>query len=237
MKFKLAIATAAIAALFSTGAAAQKTEGYVNLNYVTWLNVPQPYNVVQENARNRGIDIGVRNYMKLAKPLYFGLGLQISNTNIHSNYQRFEFDPQGNLNPAYDLNNPLYAYRHAYFNGAPTVHYVKNKISLNYLEIPLELMLRPGEKQNFTVAVGAMGGLGISVTNKLKTDDAVYKIKDWDNIQRLRGGVYARLGYKAVNLYARMDLTNTFKASKGGDKFPATDFQVVSLGLNIQTSK
>jgi len=203
--------------------------GYINFGWVNWNEIPKGSNVQVKSESNRMIELGSLTHYKIVGPVYFGAGLQYSNINIHTNYLKYEFDgTTGQLNSAFDLNSNPFILRSAYFNNGASV-YRKNKLSLNFIEIPLELMLK---LKNFNVNVGGAFGLCFDAKNKLKTDDATYKTKDFDNINRTRAGVYAKVGYKYVSLYARYDLTNTFVKSKN-EAAIVGDYNTLSLGLSF----
>ena len=103
----------------------------------------------------------------------------------------------------------------------------RNKISLNYLEIPLEIRFRtrPNTKnQSFKLALGFKAGYLIQSHTKYKGDDLntkmVDKIKvkyfDLPNLSSWRYGITARIGYGMFNLYGFYSLQGLFTKTAPG---------------------
>jgi hypothetical protein len=116
-----------------------------------------------------------------------------------------------------------------FFKLPDSVSISRNKISLNYLELPLELRFRtrPNTKnQSFKIALGFKAGYLIQSHTKYKGDDLATPIDDKikvktfniDNMSPWRYGVTARIGYGMFNLYGFYSLQGLFnepKVSKG----------------------
>lgn len=101
----------------------------------------------------------------------------------------------------------------------------RNKLSLNYLEIPVELRFRSKpnvKKQSFKVAVGFKVGWLVQTHTKYKGENPetpvadVIKMKTYDvpNINSLRYGVTARVGFGMFNVYTFYSLNGLFKTDK-----------------------
>ena len=109
----------------------------------------------------------------------------------------------------------------------------KNKLALNYLEIPLELRLRtePDKKGNsFKLAVGLKGGWLFDVHSKIKYEvpkitsqgRITKKVKEqnFENVFDFRYGPTFRIGYSSVNLIAYYGLSGVFENGQGPDVKP-----------------
>jgi hypothetical protein len=105
--------------------------------------------------------------------------------------------------------------------------YKKNKISVAYVDIPVELRFRskPNEKGT-SWKLGAGFKAGINISNKWKykgadlsadptdvnKDDVKWKQFNLDNIQKFRYGVTLRGGYGMVNAFVYYSLSDLFKS-------------------------
>ncbi|MBE0639843.1 MAG: PorT family protein [Bacteroidales bacterium] len=115
----------------------------------------------------------------------------------------------------------------------PGTNYDKNKISYTYFDIPLEFRLRT--KKEIRAALGFKFGFLIDTHSKYKGDDYLYetndqllvKFKDVDNIQDLRYGITARVGWKFINLTGFYSLSKVFENQKGPDMYP------ISVGISL----
>jgi hypothetical protein len=97
-----------------------------------------------------------------------------------------------------------------------------SKLMTNYVDIPVELRYtsNPDDPARaFKVAVGGrIGYLLDSFTKvKYKDDDGIKKLKDKQdfNLNKLRYGVSARIGYGNFSIFAYYNLTELFEKDKG----------------------
>ncbi|MCO5248008.1 MAG: PorT family protein [Chitinophagales bacterium] len=117
----------------------------------------------------------------------------------------------------------------------------KSKLALTSIDIPVELRFRTTPKSNgysWKVAIG--GKFGRIVQNKWKykgqmrdditspIQDTKFKIYNIDNINKWRYGVFARVGYSIINVYAYYGLSDIFN-NKGPKMTP------FSVGISINT--
>lgn len=179
----------------------------------TWQEYPAE--IQMKPGRNIGFDIAATKRFKLGTDL-LGLhaGLGLSMVNIHSNINPWLFvDSTGGVDPA----------------GIDRRVYKRNKIALTYLEVPLELAFATKRDSSsgagFKIALGWRTGFCIDAHTKLVTEDYKEKRKDFDNINRLRYGPTARIGYGNFSLYGRYDMSSTFSADK------APDYNLLTVGL------
>ena len=112
--------------------------------------------------------------------------------------------------------------------GPPFYHYKKSKLSVNYLDIPLELRFQAGKKPGcrFRMAVGAKFGLLFNAHTKVKyinqvTDETI-KEKAHNNfgLRKFRYGLTARIGYGAINFFGYYSLTTLFEEGNGPQVTP-----------------
>lgn len=112
----------------------------------------------------------------------------------------------------------------------------KSKLHTSYLTMPLLLEFqiptgRSGHRIHFSA--GAIGGVKLWSTTKViyKDQDGnkeKNKVKGNDyNLSPLRYGLTARIGYRALNLYASYTLTPLFEKNKGPELYP------FSIGLSF----
>lgn len=190
-----------------------------------WIEVPEQ--VEMKPGRNIGLDVAaLHRFGEGTVGLTAGLG--ISSINIHSNVWPWGFDANGNVDSLALLDMDRQVAGKAFVRT--------NKISLTYLEVPLELSIvqRKGEdtdstnqKTGFKLAIGWRTGVCIDAHMTQRTQDYTWKFKDFDNITMLRYGPTVRIGYGGFSLYGRYDLSSSFE----GEKVPA--FTLYTVGLMV----
>ena len=190
----------------------------LEFNWNNWLNAPAELN---QQAKSRGFNF------------YFYYDLQIGGDNVAiapgigmgSSNIFFEYFLGVNT----DTNST--AFGNTEIEAFPDgLDYKKNKINLNYLEIPVELRFRtnPNSKgKRFKIAAGFKAGLLLSSHTKYvgvdtrgtalpnSTDFVKYKEHRILNVQSYRYGLTGRLGYGAVNVHAFYGLSDVFEDGKG----------------------
>lgn len=196
-----------------------------NFSYIFWQNAP-------EDVELKPVPLEFDFYTML--PLFgidntfsgaAGLGISCSNNRL-------------NALPATDEANITY-----FDADTLTVYdYKVNKLSVVYIDIPLELRLRSTPKENkkcFKLALGFKAGYMISNYHKYKgedfraaSDDKV-KFKEYNrpNLLSYRYGVYVRFGYSDLNLAGYYSLSPVFKEDKGPDIMPFSAGLCVTLNL------
>jgi hypothetical protein len=94
----------------------------------------------------------------------------------------------------------------------------KNKISTNFVEVPVEVRFRtkPNEKgHSMNVFVGAKVGYLINAHSKTIDKTGKYKSFNFSDINNIRYGTYIRAGYGKVSLYGFYSLSEFFKEKQG----------------------
>jgi hypothetical protein len=114
---------------------------------------------------------------------------------------------------------------------------VKNKINVNYVNIPLMLEYQTSgrrEVQKFHVAGGVIMGARIGTNARYEYDDNGKKRKEKDykdfHIHPFKFDLTGRIGWGRVNLFATYSLNTLFKEGKGPELYPfALGIRLVSF--------
>ncbi len=96
-----------------------------------------------------------------------------------------------------------------------TTQYKRNKLSCNYVEIPVELRIRTRGQHSFKFSVGVKAGYAYNVHTKIIDDDGKRKIYDIKNINPWRYGVTMRIGYNKFVLQGFYAFSDLFKKGRG----------------------
>lgn len=197
-----------------------------------WSNTPVD---MEMNTINRGVNISMMQDFRLgSSSISVATGLGFASHNLYSDHF-FEFVtmywsstfPQPGTFDFYKIDDSYGEVK-------------KNKISLNYLNIPLELRYRNNSlPHTFRITAGVRAGYLVNAHTKthIVNDDGVFGAgfqKEWKykehklgNIEKFQFGVTGRIGYGRVNLNAYLPLTNVFKGNS------VTDMKPFSVGLTF----
>lgn len=174
-----------------------------------WSNLPDE---METKTINRGITIDyLQDFPISTSNFSFAAGLGFTSHNLYSDHgYSFDFNP---------INSELE---------------YKNKLSLNYLNIPVELRFRTrNTPHTFRIHAGVKAGLLIDAHTKyvgeVTPDGRETKFKEGklNNIENFLVGVHGRIGYGRVNLNTFINLTSIFEENN------ATDAGVFSVGLSF----
>ena len=177
-----------------------------------WLDVPEG---VELRPYSPGISTHIMYDYRFGKsPISFAWGYGFSSHNVHSN-ATFVTD---------SVNNEEYL-RLVPFEG--NYSYKKNKLSANYVEIPLELRLRTKGDNQFKLYLGGKIGYQVSVHSKTKDGEGKRKFYGLDGINELQYGVTAKIGFNMIALSGYYALTTLLEEGKGDQ------FTPISLGLTF----
>ncbi|MCK9271006.1 MAG: porin family protein [Bacteroidales bacterium] len=183
-----------------------------------YLDVPDS---IDNKFFNLGVNFDMLYDFQIAESNFsFAIGAGIGSHNFYSN--AFVVEDSLNVSALYPIKS-LH----------PGTSYKKNKISYTYFDVPLEFRLRT--KKNFRAAVGFKVGFLIDNHSKYRGDDYIFgttdkihvKFKDVPNIEKLRYGVTARVGWKFINLMGFYSLTDLFTKDKGSETYP------ISIGISL----
>ena len=187
--------------------------GYNNLLTSTGsFDYPDEYMFMDMNA---GKSVGVaanpwQQSIKLQRRgnigLVTGVGVEWNNYRFDSQYVLERDETTGNTTYYIDPENIK-----------------RNKLTTIYLNVPLllEFQIPTGrERYPFYISGGAIGGLRLGSHTKLVySEGGKQKNKDHFNLTQWRYGVTARIGYRAINLFADYYFSPLFEKGKGPDLY------------------
>lgn len=137
-----------------------------------------------------------------------GYGIGMSSQNFSSNGY---FD---------DVSDPAKTRMHAINDS---IDYSINKLSLNYLDLALEIRLRTHANENhkrFKLSLGAKAGWMFQDHEKYKDDHNKNKSYNLEHLNAFQYGLTGRIGYGKWALNGYYALTGIFEKVKGPDLVP-----------------
>ncbi|MCX6278078.1 MAG: outer membrane beta-barrel protein [Bacteroidetes bacterium] len=171
-----------------------------------WMNVPDG---MKTRTINQGVQVNGMYNMPFGKSnLSFAIGIGISVHNLYWNY-RFQGDSAS-----------------FQFVKIDNLGYKRSKLTLPYLEIPLEFRLKT--KSKFALGVGFKVGYMVYSHAKWVGDDYLFttnntlkvSFKDIQNIEKFAYGPTLRVGYKWFHVNAYYSLSSVFQKDSGVDMYP-----------------
>ncbi len=180
-------------------------------------NIPAQYNYLEQ---------------KIGKSTTFNINLLEKNINLIKNkfglltgigfqFQNYRFDDNVVLTGDSAM---LYGYH----NTDPTIQFVKSKLVVSYLTVPLIFEFQTNKKRksnSFHVGAGAIFGLRIGSHSKnVVYDDGKQKYKDKDDFHTspFKYELTFRMGWSKFNLFANYSMTSLFSSGKGPELYPFT---------------
>lgn len=187
--------------------------GYMNADKK--MTLPEDYSflelkeeksiLVNINLLEQNINL-IRNHVGLVT----GLGLQYNNYRFANNIV-LEND-----------SSKIFGYA----DKNPDRNYVKSKLVVNYLQVPLILEFTTHGKHEFHIGAGAQFGWKIGEHSKIVYEEGTdkEKVKDRGNfyISPYKLELTGRIGWGFVNLFATYSLTEMFEENKGPEMYPFT---------------
>ena len=194
----------------------------VNLNFDNWFHKMPAATGFETKWFSRGLDIYLMYDLVIKKSQFsLGAGFGYSTSNIFHNALILD-DSTGttvNVIPSDEFD----------------AIYKKNKISMSYLDIPIELRFRskPSKKNNsFKLSVGFKAGVKVDAHTKSKVEYSgekeIFKAKRFPDIRPFRYGPTFRVGYGNISLTAYYGLSEVFKADRG-----PSEIVPFSIGISI----
>ncbi|MGB0917414.1 MAG: outer membrane beta-barrel protein [Flavobacteriales bacterium] len=198
----------------------------VNLNFDHWLFTPST--IEPKWFASRGVDIAVFYDQVIARSNFsVGAGLGFNSHNIHM--EGFPIEYAVESGETYTHLDP------SFFDGKDIN---VNKISTNFVDIPVEIRFRSHPRKNgkrIAASVGFKLGWLVQSHTKTKTNQDLYfngvnfrdKIKTYDipNLTTFRYGVTARVGYAKFYVNFFYSLTPLFVDGRGTNAVP------ISIGI------
>lgn len=187
--------------------------GYMNVD--NKMALPEKYSFL-ELKEEKSILVNINlleqnfNLIRNHVGLVTGLGLQYNNYRFANNIV-LEND-----------SNEIFGFE----DKNPDRNYVKSKLVVNYLQVPLILEFTTHGKHEFHIGAGAQFGWKIGEHSKIVYEEGTDKEKVKD-----RGDFYlrpykleltGRIGWGFVNLFATYSLTEMFEDNKGPEMYPFT---------------
>jgi len=180
----------------------------VDINLDNWDKTPQGIEI--KMGRSRGVNVMFTDEKQFgAGNVAFSWGIGFSSQNFHSNGELIR-----------DVNRDS-----SYFSSArlDTISYDLNKLSLNYLDIPLELRFRTNANakgNRLKLAVGFKFGVLLNAHTKFDDGDVKFKTFHLKNISDIHYGLTGRLGFGHIGVSYFMSLTTLFNEGEGMKIFP-----------------
>lgn len=119
-----------------------------------------------------------------------------------------------------------------YTDGTETkdISYKINKLTLTYIETPIEFRFRSKGSNTFKVYAGFKFGMLLQEHTKYLGDDFIsgtdnqIKFKEYkhQNFERFRYGPTIRIGYNMISLFGSYTMTGIFETDKGPGMYPIT---------------
>jgi hypothetical protein len=180
----------------------------LELNWNSWLETPAGIDL-------RPVSIGFNVYrmydipFKKGGAVSFAFGYGFSSHNVHNNgaFVVGTDSASGNSFTALEPFDPAYEYR-------------KNKIAVNYVDVPLELRIRTKGARKFRLTAGFKAGVLVSDHTKTIDDDQKVKVYNLKNVMKYRYGAYGRIGFGRLIFTGYYALTPLFKKGRGEQLFP-----------------
>lgn len=105
-----------------------------------------------------------------------------------------------------------------------TAPWFKNKLSTNYLTVPLMLEYNTSKynENSFHIAAGMVFNLKMGTNLKTKSNDIKSKVKNEYNTRTVEWDARVQVGYGVLNLFATYSLNSLFKNDQGPQLNPMT---------------
>ncbi len=173
-----------------------------------WMNTPAG---MKTRTINQGVNVFGTYNMPMGKSNFsFAIGVGIS---IHNLYWNYYFKDRGGDT--------------VQFSKVPSdVSYKRSKITMPYLEIPIEFRYK--SKSKVAMGIGFKVGYMVYGHSKWVGSDYIWKttntlkasFKDIKDIEKFAYGPTLRVGYKWIHLNAYYSLANIFTKGTGIDMYP-----------------
>jgi hypothetical protein len=156
---------------------------------------------------------------KIARKFFVGYGFGYNSTNYHHNL-RISTQPTTGGNTFHIIPD--------------SVSYNSNKLNVKYLEIPIELRFRTQTHSGKTIRcyIGAKVGYRINSYARYRDEKLNVAYYNIDELNQWNYGLYTRMGYGLISLYASYSLSPLFTNLSEVQSDWANQ-NVISFGLSI----
>lgn len=190
------------------------------------------------NSFNPGFAFCLMNHIPFGKSkISLNIGIGIGSHNLHSDaspVREMKFDSTLAEN-VYTGNTVFDRIPGSAFNKK--IEYDVNKLSLSYVDVPIELKFTTENKKGKDIkfAIGFKAGYLINSHTKYRGDDYLaggeddIKFKSFrvPNIEPLRCGATVRFNYGMFGIFGYYSLSKIFKTDKGVELYP------ISVGISL----
>ncbi len=191
--------------------------GFNNYNHVASMALPDQIDYMSLDANNSmslnlnlsQLNIGFGRRVGIVT----GLGLNWNNYRFH-NLNSIKVNDEGVIEE---------------FTPTSTIPVKRSKFSTLYMNVPVlfEIQIPAGYSNSLNVAAGFIGGIKLNAWTKLVFENGEKSRKNGDyNLNLLRGGATARIGYKNFMIYGTYYLTSWFQESKGPNGYNLEPFEI-----------
>lgn len=187
---------------------------YFNFTFNNLQNAPKDLN---QNKFSSGFCFGFLRDMPINKSRTWAIaaGLGYSIKVFNSNLYEYKTSSSDAIN--YDLISS-------------DIYFKKNKLSLHYLDLPIEIRWRsstPESHKFWRIYTGFKLSYLIGDRYKFVNDVQTLKYKANSDLNKFQYGCYITLGYNSVNIYAYYGLNPIFKSANiAGENIKMNDFNV-----------
>lgn len=208
------------------------------LNVYTDIWINEPKDSIDIKPMNIGADFYLMQELPFGQSNFsLAGGIGVGSHNLYSDampVKNFSIDTTtgGKIYDGTTVFTKIPAYS---TDGKQKIDYKKNKFTQVYFDIPIELRYRM-KNNAFKVYLGGKFGFLMGCHTKYRGDDFTeeyptgeIKFKEYKiaNVQTVRYGLTARIGWKWVQAYGFFSLSNLFKKEKGPEMYP------ISVGLTL----
>lgn len=192
--------------------------GFNNYNHARSMNLPDDISYMKLDANN-SVNFNL-NFSQLSIGFCRYAGIV---TGIGLNWNNYRFQEGNSITVDADgIISPVF-----FAEPAPPVK--RSRFSTFYLTMPamLEIQIPAGYGNHLNVAGGFIGGLKLNAWTKVVYEDGEKSRANGDyNLNLLRGGVTARIGYQNFMIYGTYYLTPWFQELKGPDGINLEPFEI-----------
>ena len=193
---------------------------YFNLTYNNLENIPEG---LRQNKFSTGISFGFLRDMPINKKRTFSiaLGLGYSTAGYNDNLYTYKSDDgNGNFTRVYEI-----------ISG--DTYYKSNKLSLHYIDVPLEIRWRnstPESHKFWRIYSGFKVSYMFYDKYKFVNDIQTIIIKNNPDLNKIQYGCYLAAGWNTWNFYAYYGLSPLFKSAS----INGQELKLNSLNIGLQ---